>query len=482
LSRELLFRRIRELIESLSGLWVKAGQLASLRIDLLPMELCRELAKLQNRATGFSIDNVKAILRADLGRPLEDVFEWFDDVPLAAASIGQVHCARLKTEGAHVAVKIQRPNVADVYRRDLQLLRMIAGFIKWVGWMPHGRWHELVWEVELVMIEELDYRYEGAYARRMRRNLARNGILAPKIYRTYTTQRVLIMEFMHGVLMSDYIHYAARDPEGAAAWRKANGVDAEKLAVVLLDGLLQQIFEDNLFHGDLHPGNILVLKGGRCALIDFGTCGFTENAFLDKWRELLRTFGTKDLSRIVDLYFLVCSSSPDIEMGPVRDEIIQRVYEWKRRTDVEGLPFSDKSMDNIAVQIVKILVGSGFELGWSYLRIRRALQSLDASVMELYPTINYPYLSRIHFRAAMERTAVKMARELPTATARAISTTMDMANRIPEVFTMQMDAVRKQIQVLGGDILNIGEMMMSMTRRVAFSAAALFIVYLWRRH
>lgn len=473
LDRPVLFRRIRELIEQLSGLWVKIGQLASLRIDLLPTELCRELSKLQNRASGFPSALARELLERELGRPIDEVFEYFEDIPIAAASIGQVHRAKLKLEKTWVAVKIQRPYIAGMYERDLDLLRMAMNFLRFVGFMPHMRWHEVTWEVEQVMIEELDYRYEGSYAKRMRRQLKAHGVHAPKVFRRYTTKTLLVMEFVDGVLMSDYIAYSSRDPQGAANWCRENDVDPRALTVKLLDSLMRQVFEDNLFHGDLHPGNILVLRGGECCLIDFGTCGFSESAFMEKWRELFRTFGTRDFSRIVDIYFLICASAPNVDLREVREEIIQRVHEWKVRTGVPQLPFGEKSVDNIAVAITKILASTGFELGWAYLRLRRALASLDASVMELHPDIDYPKLSRQHFGWAFDRAARKAILSLPSETARAVGVTLGMARRLPDDFQMQMAAMRQQVQVLGGDIIKIGDLVFAMFKRVALAGAVL---------
>lgn len=480
LTRPVLFRRIRELVEQLSGLWVKIGQLASLRIDLLPTELCRELSKLQNRATGFPSVVAREILTRELGRPIEDVFDHFEDVPIAAASIGQVHRAHLRVEDCWVAVKIQRPHIAAMYQRDLSLLRAAMKFLRFIGFMPHMRWHEVTWEVEQVMIEELDYRFEGAYAKRMRRQLSAHDVYAPVVYRAHTTPRLLVMEFVPGVLMSDYLTFAARDPQAAAEWCRENEIDPRALAVKLLDSLMRQVFEDNLFHGDLHPGNILVLRGGKCALIDFGTCGFTESAFMEKWRELFRTFGTRDFSRIVDIYFLICASTPNVDLREIREEIIQRVHEWKVRTGVPQVPFGDKSVDNIAVAITKILAGTGFELGWAYLRVRRALASLDASVMELYPDIDYPKLSRKHFGWAFDRAARKAVLNLPGEMARAVGVTLELAHRLPDDFQMQMAGMRQQVQVLGGDILKIGDMVFGMAKRVAIAGVLFAAALAWQ--
>lgn len=479
---EYLYVGIRELIEGLSGLWIKAGQLASLRIDLFPLELCRELAKLQNRATGFSTDQVRKILQDELRRPLGSVFDHFEERPLAAASIGQVHRAHLREEDLWVAVKVQRPNIAEVYARDVELMRLFASFLKFIGFFPHARWHEAVWEIELVMVEELDYRYEGAYAKQMRRSLRPHGILAPRIHAKYTTSRVLVMEFMQGALMSDYLELASRDPAAAKVWRKQNGIKPKKLATTLLRSLMWQIFEDNLFHGDLHPGNIMLLRGGKCALIDFGTCGFTEAAFLHKWQELFRSFGTRELTRIADLYFAICAASPIGDLRPVREEMIHSIHEWAVRAGVSVLPFGEKSVDNIAVTITKILVGHKFEMGWAYLRIRRALASLDASVMELYPTINYPGLSRDYFQDALNRAVNRAAGDIQHDGLRAVEQTVGLIQRMPDEISMQMDAIRQQQRVLGGDILNIRDMVLGVAKRIAVSAALLGTVLIWRWH
>ena len=171
-------------------------------------------------------------------------------------------------------------------RRLSEILPSFAGCIaKLSQWsiQPHMRWQDMLWEVEQLMAEELDYNYEIANIRRMKKVLSRHNIYVPKVFSHYCSERVLVMEFIHGVVMADYLKVAASDPLRLKAWCEENNVEPRRLGKRLFFSNLRQLFEDNLFHGDLHPGNIVLLRDSRIAFIDLGSIGFSDRDFLEKY-------------------------------------------------------------------------------------------------------------------------------------------------------------------------------------------------------
>ena len=162
-------RRLRRLFDDLGGFWIKAGQLMSLRIDLFSPELCQELSTLQDRANGFPFDAARRIVEDDLGAPLSQIFDSFEEMPFAAASIGQLHRAHLKQEDVWVAVKVQRPYVADAVANELALVRRVTRFLDALSIKPHVRWSDFYWELQHILEEEVDYRFEASNLQQQRR-------------------------------------------------------------------------------------------------------------------------------------------------------------------------------------------------------------------------------------------------------------------------------------------------------------------------
>ena len=394
---------LRELFEDLGGLWIKFGQLLSLRVDLFSRELCDELGKLVDQTAGFPPDQAVTIIEAELGRPLGEVFQQFDRNPFAAASIGQVHRALLREEQVWVAVKVQRPFIADLFGRELSFVRRVAWLLIRFKVLPTLRWDLMVWELTEVMREEVDYRYEAAAMRRMRRTLKRHRTYVPKLFSTYSTRRVLTSEFIHAVLMGDYIRVHSQDPARIAVWCTENDVQPHTLARRMIFSLFRQIFEDNLYHGDLHPGNIILLRNNRIALIDFGTIGFTETEYLRKFRFYVEALAEMDFARAADLILLLSPALPPLDLEKLKERVVRTYRAWATRARVKNLPYHDRSLNNATAEVVKVLFQEGVTAEWAFLRLRRAMTTLDASLLHLYPSVDFPKLARQYFISAARR-------------------------------------------------------------------------------
>ncbi len=453
---EVAGRMVRETFEHLGGLWLKAGQLLSLRVDLFPQEFCHELATLQNRSVAFPTPFARRILEEELGAPVEHYFDEFADRPFAVASIGQVYRARLRQEQVYVAVKIQKPYSAELFARDLMLIRWIVRFASVVRFRSHMRWDLGHNELCDVMKEELDYNYEASAVRRMRRSLRGHRIYVPHLFARYSTKRVLVTEFIHAILMADYIQVADKDPVRLAAWLTENNVEPRKVARRLIQSIYRQLFENNLFHGDLHPGNIVLLRNSRIALIDFGTTSFTERDYLQKFVMFMRALATRDYAKAADLTLLLTASLPNnLDVDQVKEDLVRALRSWATRTLVKQLPYHAKSMDNITIELMRILVESRCTMDWGWLRIHRALTTLDTSLVYLYGDVNYTRMLQQYFRKAERRKLRAMLKSaLPRALASA-ETQMGILDRINEYTLFQSTLVRRQSQVCRGTVSKI---------------------------
>ena len=256
------YERIRMAAEDLGPTFVKLAQILSNRPDIIPEGLVKEFEKLQDRVAPFESEKAKRIIERETNMKIEDLFEWFEDKPIASASIGQVHKAKLKT-GEIVVVKVQRPEVADIIDRDLQIVKDVVHradrYLKKQGVLQAD---EAVRAFERGMLKELDYRNEARNIERFKTTYKfRTDFYIPKVYREYSTDKILIMEYVEGCKITDM--------EQLKKWN----IDPKLIVEKGMDIYLTMIFEFGYFHGDPHPGNILVREDGVIILLDFGMIG-----------------------------------------------------------------------------------------------------------------------------------------------------------------------------------------------------------------
>jgi ubiquinone biosynthesis protein len=448
---------VRGTFEHLGGLWLKAGQLLSLRVDLFPKPFCQQLALLQNRSYAFPTPVARQIVELELGGRIEDYFDEFGAEPFAVASIGQVYRARLRQEQIYVAVKIQKPFSNELFARDLVLIRWLVRVLRFFRFRTHMRWDLGFNELSEVMKEELNYYYEASALRRMRKALRGHRIYVPRLFKRYSTRRVLVTEFIHAVLMSDYIKVADDDPDRLEVWLRENNVKPRKVARRLIQSMYRQLFENNLFHGDLHPGNIVLLRNSRVALIDFGSTSFTEREYLQKFVMFVRALATRNYAKAADLSMLLTASLPNnLDVDQVKEDLVRALRSWATRTLVSQLPYHEKSMDNVTIEIVRILVGCRCTMEWGWLRIHRALTTLDTSLVYLYRDVNYTRMLQSYFEHAERRRLRAMVKTtLPLQVLGSYDTQLRIQERLNEYTLFQSTLVRRHAQVFRGSMSKI---------------------------
>jgi ubiquinone biosynthesis protein len=254
--------RIRMLLEELGTTFVKLGQLLSTREDLVGREMADELSKLQDRMRPFPSEQARREVEEQLGRKVGDVFSGFEDAPIASASIAQVHRATLK-DGTAVVVKVQRPGIEETVREDMRIMRYLAGMLdKYVAEARQWNPRLIVDEFERSIMKELDFQREAKSAIRMRENFAGDrGVHVPRVYEGLSTRRMLVMEEARGVPLSEVIRSKSKKYDKTLIAKRGAGAFFKMLLV------------DGFYHADLHPGNILVMKGNVVCFLDFGRVG-----------------------------------------------------------------------------------------------------------------------------------------------------------------------------------------------------------------
>ncbi len=282
--------RLRQALESLGPIFVKFGQILSTRRDLLPLDVADELAKLQDRVPPFASDLAVAEIEGSLGKRVEEVFTSFEREAVASASVAQVHLARLK-DGREVAVKVLRPGVERAIARDLALLQTIAGLVERSTEGRRLKPREVVAEFARHLDEEMDLIREAANASQLRRNFARSPLLlVPEVHWELCSQRVMVMERMHGV------------PISQVETLRQQGIDIPALARAGVEIFFTQVFRDGFFHADMHPGNIFVSTEGetkgRYVALDFGIMGTLSDADKSYLARNFLAFFNRDYRRV----------------------------------------------------------------------------------------------------------------------------------------------------------------------------------------
>jgi ubiquinone biosynthesis protein len=450
LTVEAYARRLREAFEEVGGMFIKVGQLLSLRNDVFPDALCRELSQLQERSVGFPGARARAIIEADLGGPIEEFFTEFDDKPFAAVPWGQVHRAQLH-DGTSVAVKVQQPHLEELFSRDIVLCRFFVGLLQLFRVYLHMRWDEGMAELEQMAKEDLDFHFEASSMRRMRRTLRKHGIRVPRVYSRYGSERVLVSEFIHAVLMSDYLRVGETSPDRLEAWCRDNNIDPRRVAQRLFGSMFRQIFEDNLYHGDLRAENIVLLRNSQVAFIDFRTVHFTEREYLQKYRLFIHALATRDYAKAADLAFMLCAILPVIDIELAKEKVVRALRAWATRTPVRELPYDVRSIDHATAEVVRVLFNYKCTMEWAWLRIHRTMSMLDISLARLWPDLNHTKQAERYFRRANGRSLSQMVG--PTLFARtlgSIRTAMDIQDRINEYTMFQSSLIRRHAQVFQG--------------------------------
>lgn len=271
-----LGKLVRHELERLGGLWVKTAHVIAARRDVFPIEFCDELLQTRAWPIGTSGDVAKDFVEHELGRPINDMFREFDVVPVATTAIGQVHVAWLRERDVKVAIKIQRANIQTTFARDLDILQALSKLLQFFHVLPRKRIQEIRADIERIFAVELDYGAEATAMRHMRRELKTNDVYVPKVFSRLCSRRVLVTEFVDGVLVSDYQQAVANNPRKTKKWCRDNRIRPRRLLRRIAGGDLGRWLSNRGSQG-VRPGHLMMLRQNHIALIDFGVLGVLDH-------------------------------------------------------------------------------------------------------------------------------------------------------------------------------------------------------------
>ena len=320
-------KRFRRLFEDLGGSFIKFGQMLALQPDILEREYCDELFDLLDRIAPFPFSHVEQVFREELGRSTAELFESFDPEPLATASIGQVHVASLA--GQKVAVKVQRPSVDVEFDGDIRLMILAMGAVRRLHITPVYWLLEPVGEFVAWTREELDYRREARYAERLRLNAVGNPFeRVPSIFWELTTRRTLVMEFMPGITVLEYLRATTAGDSAAVDRIRAYGLEPDAFARHIVDNFLGDAFRHGVFHADLHPANLLLQPGNVVAYVDFGITGVLSQYSRRHLVGMTLAYTRADVEGLTDTFFKLTRSDADSDPKLFRSLMNEVSEEW----------------------------------------------------------------------------------------------------------------------------------------------------------
>lgn len=398
-------RRLRDRLLRMGPTFIKIGQLLSTRPDLLPLVYVKELETLQDKVPAFPPEVARAMLTQELGCPPEEAFAEIDLTPMSAASIGQVHRAKLHT-GEDVVVKLQRPGLAERFQLDLAVLRWLvtriaaSGFAKKLPLLKNIDYLPVLDRFGADLYAQIDYLQEARNMERFRRNFADfEGITAPKPYWDLITRRVLTQEFIQGVKFNDF--------EGI----QAMGVSFTTIASLGVRAFIKQVLEDGFFHADTHPGNILVTPRGEVAYLDFGMVDTFEPELRDAMAALFVHVLHEDFPAFVSDLIQLGLLPPEVDFDLVIP-IIADIYEAQM-----GKSETRYSLTEVVERLGGVMFLYDFTMPEKFAFLMRAMSSMEGIVLQVDPRFKFieialPFAAKILLSDSQRSVRDRLIREL----------------------------------------------------------------------
>ena len=383
---------------------MKLGQILSTRSDLIPQEWCDHLTKLQDRVEPFPVEQAREVIETELEQPIDELFAHFEDVPLASASIAQVHVARLLS-GEEVVVKVRRPGIITKIESDLHLLYWVARQLE-DGLPEAGAFDPvaIIHEFEKSITKELNLEYEIAHLQRFQRNFSEwDNVHVPTVYPDYCTPALMVMERLVGVKITD----------GADS-----GHDMKPIAHECVHMIFKMVFEDGFFHGDLHPGNLLVLEDGRIGLIDFGLVGRMTQSMKDGMAELLLALVMQDAERVARAFYALSRKRGPVDYEAYEQDVADLMLYHFQNTNLSEIEFG-----KYLHEIVEGAIRHNLSVPPNYTMFFKALMTVEGIGKKVSPDLDLiaeckPYVESLvaerygpeRLMREFSRTSVELAR------------------------------------------------------------------------
>lgn len=413
-------QRIRLALEELGPIYIKFGQTLSTRPDLLPEDISLELKKLQDSCPAFSTQQAKTLIEEALDGKIEQLFQSFDEQPLASASIAQVHTATT-LEGEAVVVKVVRPEISKLITRDIKLMYTLAKLFNKHPLAKKIRPVEVVGEFEAIITNELDMRIEATHCDKIRHNFKQSELLyIPKVYHHLSRTNVLTTERIYGT------------PVGEIDKLKANNIDMKRLAEQGVIIFFTQVFKHNFFHADMHPGNIFVSDTGQYIGVDFGIMGVLSEDDKGFLADIFLAFFNQDYQKVAQVY---------IDSGWVGLHTDEKAFEAAVKKICDPMfdkPLGDISFGQVLLDLIQEAKNFDIKVQPQLLLLDKTLLNIEGLGRQLYPQLDLwstakPFLEDLmKERYSVKNTFEKLKEEAP-----------QLLKDIPELPALTINALKQ---------------------------------------
>jgi len=389
-------QRLRLLLEELGGTYLKFGQILSLQVDTLPREYCKALMNLLDRVPPFGNEEVREIFLQEFGKPAEELYREFDYKPIASASIGQAHRATLQ-DSTVVAVKVQRPGIQEVFRRDAVLLQVFIHLVFALRIQSLYFMRDPVRELRDWLEDELDYRREAAYAQGLGRNAEETPTeKIPKVYWDLTTSRVFTMDFLEGVSLTQYLRLVEEKNEAELQKLEDIGFVPSKFVSNVINNFMSDAFRYGLFHADLHPANLLIMKDNVVGYVDFGIVGHLTPEARRKQIQLSMAYARGNTEEIYKAFLDTSMFTSRVDLPGFRKEMEKRCQQWYRQPAIGGIPQLQRSLTVAMVDLLSLCRNYGLLVDREMIKYIRSLFLVDGLIALLAPGLDLtPQIRRV---------------------------------------------------------------------------------------
>ncbi|KAJ4763193.1 Protein kinase superfamily protein [Rhynchospora pubera] len=462
---------LREQVLQLGPTFIKLGQLSSTRSDLFPREFVDELAKLQDRVPAFSPEKARSFIQNELGCPIEVLFKEFEDSPIAAASLGQVHRAVLHN-GEKVAVKVQRPGLKKLFDIDLRNLKLVAEYFQRSETLggPTRDWIGIYDECSKILYQEIDYINEGKNADKFRRDFRNiKWVRVPLIIWDYTSTKVLTLEYVPGIKINNLRQLDAR------------GYSRSLIASRSIESYLIQILKTGFFHADPHPGNLAIDKDGSLIYYDFGMMGEIKSFTRERLLDLFYSVYEKDANKVIKSLIELEALQPTGDLSPVR-----RSVQFFLDNLLSQTPDQQQTLAAIGEDLFAIAQDQPFRFPSTFTFVIRAFSTLEGIGYTLDPDFSFvkvaaPYAQELLDLKQKRPGGVELVEEIRKQANDARNSTISMPYRVQKIedFVQQLESGDLKLRVrvleseraarkatilqmatmytaLGGTLLNVG--------------------------
>jgi ubiquinone biosynthesis protein len=414
--------RLRRAFEKLGPTFIKFGQLLSLRPDLIPKKYVQEFEKMQDKVPSFSFTEARKIIETELGKQISKIFTTFPPKPVASASIAQVYKAKLGKKD--VAVKVQRPNVNNIIKTDIEIMYKIAELLEsHIPELSNYHLRGIIHEFERWTIKELNFKVEAHYAQKMgQNNKDRKTIKIPEIYSKLTTEKILVMEFIEGIPLHNIKEL------------KKNKIKLDQVFKDGFDTFIKHFFVDGLFHGDPHPGNILILKDGRIGLVDFGIVGHLDKKLKNQTTDILRAILNNDY-QAASKAVLKMSSTARVDKNAFEQDM-EEIFEQMDYSSTE-----DIKLGQLLNDLISLINKHHLKVPLEFVIFEKGLITVEGLALKYRPNFNMVKETKESFKKIFD--SKYLVKQALTQASDKVSEYKELVGGFPETAAEILDSAKK---------------------------------------